>query len=213
MLSGQTPWVGPGAKPPSSPRCGQDVRVSSATARPHRRPQDPSGAPRSRPLPGRVALLRPRELLVAALLLALLGAAVFVTHIRHGSFELDDWGVLSLVHYPPSHGGALSTLWRYYSLRPGEVAYYAVVDSLLGYHAHAQLALAAALLVGEIVALFALLRMLGLDTLGALFIAGLALVLPRRQPVVVGDPRPRHPHEQQEQARSGCQDQLPISNG
>jgi hypothetical protein len=109
---------------------------------------------------------------------AVLGGAAFVGHVRHGGFYYDDWGVLSVVRFPPARAGALQALWRLYGRRPGEVVWYAALEGVLGSHPHWQLALAGALLVAEVVCLFALLRRLGMATLAAGAIAALVLLFP-----------------------------------
>jgi hypothetical protein len=120
-----------------------------------------------------------RELLCAAACFIVLGLAVFAGHIRHGGFYYDDWGVLSVVHFPPRAGdGALHALWPFYGSRPGEVLWYALLESVLAFHVHQQLALAALLLILEVLCLFALLRRLGLDTLAAGAIGALVLLFP-----------------------------------
>ena len=120
-----------------------------------------------------------REVVLVAAALALLGARVFYLHIRHGGFYFDDWGVLSVVHFPPHHGdGPLAALWPYYSQRPGEVAWYALVDSTLGFHASLQLTLAAVSLWAEVVVIGVLMRVVGVAALHAALICALVLVFP-----------------------------------
>jgi len=120
-----------------------------------------------------------RELAAAAGFFTVLGLAVFAGHIRHGGFYYDDWGVLSVVHFPPHQGdGALQALWPFYGSRPGEVVWYAVLDSVLAFHVHQQLALAALLLILEVLCLFALLRRLGMAMLAAGAIGVLVLLFP-----------------------------------
>jgi hypothetical protein len=114
---------------------------------------------------------------LAGLGLAALAAVMCVTHIRHGGFYFDDWGMLSVVN-SRGPGGSLHQLWQYYGQRPGEVLYYAFLSSAFGYHAHAQLAFAALVLVVEATCLFAVLRRLRLDTLDAALMAALALAFP-----------------------------------
>jgi hypothetical protein len=119
------------------------------------------------------------ELGLAALVLGLLAVVTFGGHVRHGGFYYDDWGVLGIVQFRPQHiHSAVGSLWPYYSKRPGEVLWYALVDSTLGFHASLQLALAAATLMLEVLAVFALMRMLGLALLHSLLICALVLVFP-----------------------------------
>jgi len=142
----------------------------------------PARSPSGRALARRLLAAHPlggRELALAGLLLAVLALVTFIGHIRHGGFYYDDWGVLSIVRFPaPSVHGALSALWPFYSKRPGEVGWYALVDSTLGFHASQQLILAAAMLTLEVLCVFALMRMLGLATLHALLICALVLIFP-----------------------------------
>jgi hypothetical protein len=118
------------------------------------------------------------ELAVAAVVLGVIALVTFGGHIRHGGFYYDDWGVLGIVQFRPPGHSAIGALWPFYSKRPGEVVWYALVDSTLGFHASLQLALAAATLTLELVAIFALMRMLGLAFLHALLICALILVFP-----------------------------------
>jgi hypothetical protein len=120
-----------------------------------------------------------RELALAGLGLSVLALATFIGHIRHGGFYFDDWGVLSIVRFPAHNvHSALSALWPYYSKRPGEVAWYSLVDSTLGFHASLQLILAGLMLTVEVVCVFAVMRMLGLATLHAVLICALVLIFP-----------------------------------
>lgn len=111
-------------------------------------------------------------------LLALGGLAVFADHVFNGGFYYDDWGVLSVVRFPPLHGGALHGLWLLYGRRPGQVIWYAALDGVLGFHAHEQLALATALMVAEVLCLYALLRRVRMTRLAAGAIAALVLLFP-----------------------------------
>lgn len=106
-----------------------------------------------------------------------LGLAVFADHVAHGGLYYDDWGLVSVVRFPP-HSGALAALWRLYGRRPGGVAWYAALEGALGFHPHWQLALAAGLVVGEAVCLFALLRRLRMPVPAAAAIGALVLVFP-----------------------------------
>jgi hypothetical protein len=124
------------------------------------------------------AALTGRELATCALGLGLLAAVTFLSHIRHGSFYADDWGVLLLVKFGPAHSSVIHTLFQYYGRRPGQVLWYAVLESVFGYNAHLQLTLAALLLVGEVLCVYALLRTLGMVVLHAALIAALLLVFP-----------------------------------
>ncbi len=111
-------------------------------------------------------------------LAALAGLVVFCVHILHGGFYYDDWGVLSVVRFPPLHGGALHGLWLLYGRRPGQVLWYAALDGTLGFHVHAQLALAAGLMVLEVACLFMLLRALEMSRTAAGAICALVLLFP-----------------------------------
>jgi hypothetical protein len=118
------------------------------------------------------------ELAVAALVLGVIALVAFGGHVRHGGFYYDDWGVLGIVRFRAHGQSAIGALWPFYSKRPGEVVWYALVDSTLGFHASLQLALAAATLTLELLAIFALMRMLGLAFLHSLLICALILVFP-----------------------------------
>jgi hypothetical protein len=106
------------------------------------------------------------------------GLAVFAVHVADGGFYYDDWGVLSVVRFPSVHGGALHGLWLLYGSRPGQVLWYAAFDGTLGFHVHAQLALAASLMALEALCLFVLLRALGMARAGAGAICALVLLFP-----------------------------------
>ncbi|HEY7892029.1 MAG TPA: hypothetical protein VIC05_07455 [Solirubrobacteraceae bacterium] len=122
--------------------------------------------------------LSAKELLVCAACLSMLAALAFAGHVSHGGFYYDDWGVLSVVRFPPPHASALHGLRLLYGRRPGQVLWYAALDGLLGFHAHLQLALAAALMTVEAICLFALLRRLGMQRLAAGAISVLVLLFP-----------------------------------
>jgi hypothetical protein len=125
----------------------------------------------------RGAALTRIELAVISLGIAALAAVAFLGHIRHGGFYADDWSVLSLVRFH-GHGSVLQTLAHYYGRRPGQVLFLAALDGGLGYDAHLQLTLAAALLAIEVICLYALLREIGMVTLHAALISGLVLIFP-----------------------------------
>lgn len=110
--------------------------------------------------------------------MVLAGLVVFASHVLDGGFYYDDWGVLSVVRFPPSHGSVLHALRLLYGRRPGQVLWYAALDGVLGFHAHLQLALAAVLMVAEAACLFVLLCRLGLERLAAGAIAALVLLFP-----------------------------------
>lgn len=120
-----------------------------------------------------------RELALCASGLGGFALAMCLSHIRHGGFYFDDWWVLSLVR-SPAHGiaRAIHDLWPYYGQRPGQVAYYALVEPLLGYRSQLQLGIAAGVLIGEGTLLFALLRRLALPTAHAALIAVLVVAFP-----------------------------------
>jgi hypothetical protein len=147
--------------------------VGSASRRPAR---VGALAPRAR-LQAILVASRRHEGAVCAVALTLLSLAISLAHIRHGGFYYDDWPALALTRFPP-HGGLLHGLWLYYGQRPGEVLYYAALESLFGYNASAQLALAALMLAALGTCLFALLRRLGLAALEAGSICALVIVFP-----------------------------------
>ena len=109
--------------------------------------------------------------------LAALALLVCAGHIRHGGFYYDDWGVLALGRFPPA-GGLLHGLWLYYGQRPAQVLYYAAFDGLIGAHAAARLAVAAAMVVLQASLLYVLLRRVGMRIWEAFACAALCLAFP-----------------------------------
>src|SRR4051794_14839894 len=123
-----------------------------------------------------------RELVLAAALLALLGAVVYGPQVAHGGFYWDDWQNAANVHFSREPGlfGALdqSTERPVFGYRPVLTALLVLQYEALGLHVHAFVAMAA--LYGAITAwaLFLLLRTLGLAAREALVPALLLLVFP-----------------------------------
>ncbi len=118
-----------------------------------------------------------RELLACASAAALLAVLMCSGHILHGGFYYDDWSLAALARFS-APGGLLHGLWLDYGQRPGQVAYYALLDRAFGLQAAPRLALAAAMLVLEVTCLYALLRQLGLAARDALAMAALTLLFP-----------------------------------
>jgi len=109
--------------------------------------------------------------------LGLLAFVMCAPHIGSGGLYYDDWSLLALARFP-APGGLLHSLWLDYGQRPGQVLYYAALDSVIGMHPGARLALAALMLVLEASCLYALLRWLDLAVRDAAAIAVLLLVFP-----------------------------------
>jgi hypothetical protein len=124
---------------------------------------------------------RPRALrggtLLCALGLGLLATGFCAAHVRHGGLYYDDWSLVALGRFP-GPGGLLHSLWLSYGQRPGQVLYYAALDTAFGAAPSPRLALAAAMLALQATSLYALLRCLRMRALHAAAIAALALVFP-----------------------------------
>jgi hypothetical protein len=143
---------------------GQAVAVTARLAR------DPvKWATRSRELRG--------EVLLCAVGLGLLALLMCSVHIRNGGFYYDDWSLIALGRFP-GPGGLLHSLWLDYGQRPGQVLYYAALDSAFGSAASPRLALAAAMIVLQATCLYLLLRNLSVRARDAAAIAALALTFP-----------------------------------
>lgn len=121
-----------------------------------------------------------KELLLALLGFAVLGALAYWTHFRHGGFYSDDWvDVASTLHR--SSGGASATL-NYYSelfpYRPGLIIYVPLKYWVLGESIAAQLALAVALAAVVSWLVYAILRKFAVPPVHAWMIGALALIFP-----------------------------------
>ena len=122
-----------------------------------------------------------RELGAYAAALGVLTVAVFLSHVQHGGFVLDDWSNRTSYLYGGHHGafGFVSAfLDQLPGSRPGLSAYTVLTQQLFG--AHMKLHLAFAVGVGWLlsVELYLLLRLARLAPLHAGLIATLVLLLP-----------------------------------
>jgi len=128
---------------------------------------------------GRAALAA-REVVVAGVLLAALGALVFAPHVRSGGFQTDDWSTAAVYRFAPAPRYENAARFQRSILggRPlmarAQPLPHAVFGGRFGWH----LALAVALGVLASLACFTVLRLAGLAPLYALGAAGLALVFP-----------------------------------
>jgi len=133
------------------------------------------------------------ELTLALLLLVLVGAAGFGSHVIEGGFVMDDWSNLAKTQYlasccgPGSTGQGLRDLPTVAGnmLNDGPAGYHLgltvvapIAHFLLGIHMGYHLALALALGVAMSACLYALLRVLGLAALHSAVIAALVLLFP-----------------------------------
>jgi hypothetical protein len=134
-------------------------------------PPDAAGFPRVR-----------RDLVTAALALALLGALVFGPQVIHGGFYWDDWQNAANVQFTGHPGlfGALdqATERPVFGYRPVLTALLAIQYEILGTHKSLLLALALLYSVSTAWALFLLLRTLGVRAREAIVPAALLLVFP-----------------------------------
>jgi hypothetical protein len=141
-------------------------------------------APRTARLRGALltrALPTARELAVYAGALAVLSVIVFLSHVQHGGFVLDDWSNRTSYLYGRHHGvfGFVTAFFdRLPGSRPGLRSYQVLSAQLFG--DHMKLYLAFAVVVGWVlsVELYLLLRLARLAPLHAGLIATLVLLLP-----------------------------------
>jgi hypothetical protein len=119
------------------------------------------------------------ELGLLGLLLALLAGLIFSVHIRQGGFYYDDWSQSSAALFHAD--GPLNLLLPTY-INPGNrpllLAYLSIAHDLLGLHQHAYVALTTVAALGPSLALFLVLRMVGLERLHSGVIAVLVLLFP-----------------------------------
>ena len=109
-----------------------------------------------------------RELALAGALLAALGALAYGPHAAEGGFVSDDWENAATTADPPDGRGFLGPIdLRTFAYRPLLALVIPLPHLLFGDAAWAHLALAAALAVVAAVAVYALLRTLGLEPLHA----------------------------------------------
>ena len=122
-----------------------------------------------------------REVGLAALGLAVLDAAVYGSHVADGGFYWDDWQLAGRERFPVLEGaGQVDGVFDHVLLgyRPGLGVLLPAVHALLGAHPWAHLLLAQVIAVAMCLAVFAVLRELGVERWSALAVAGLALVFP-----------------------------------
>jgi hypothetical protein len=123
-----------------------------------------------------------RELVLAAALLALLGAVVYGPQVAHGGFYWDDWQNAANVHFTREPGliGALdqATERPVFGYRPVLTGMLVLEYKALGLDKHLFLAVAALFGVLTGWALYLVLRTLGLTRIEAAFPAALLLVFP-----------------------------------
>jgi hypothetical protein len=117
------------------------------------------------------------ETLLCALGLGVLALLMCAGHIRDGGFYYDDWSLIALGRFPGS-GGLLHSLWLDYGQRPGQVLYYAALDSIFGSAASPRLALAAVMVVLQGTLLYVLLRSLSVRVRDAAAVSALVLTFP-----------------------------------
>jgi len=121
-----------------------------------------------------------REAALAAVILALLGAAVFAPHVRSGGFYSDDWATASTYRFsqPPRYLNAARYQRAILGGRPVLALSQPLSHAVFGTRTELHLALAVALGVLVSLGLYLLLRAFRIEPLHALAIAGLALVFP-----------------------------------
>jgi hypothetical protein len=117
------------------------------------------------------------ETLLAAGGLLILAAIAFLPYIHRGGFMYDDWQeqAVSKLH---GFGSLFNYVIDITPRRPLGALYFSIVHTVLGTHEHFHLALAAGLRALVSLALFAVLRELDFDRVGAGAAAALALLFP-----------------------------------
>lgn len=122
-----------------------------------------------------------RELALAWSALALLGILIFLPHVLHGGFYLDDWWNAALTLHN-SHGNSFGNVAGSFAettlFRPMLVLYVPLTYWIFGMHMWLHLAWAAFLGIGVSALLYAVLRTLRLPWIHALAICALVLVYP-----------------------------------
>jgi hypothetical protein len=127
--------------------------------------------------PSRVSI---GEISLAFFVTLVVGFALYLTHIRHGSFYYDDWANAADTAYPPHHGwaGAISWYWKMFGFRPVVALYVPTLHEIVGLHEHWFIAWSVFLLCLMAATLYLVLRTLRLSPLQAITIAILAEVIP-----------------------------------
>lgn len=122
---------------------------------------------------------RRKELLIALLAFAVLGALAYWSHFRHGGFYSDDWAdIAATLHGSGGVSGTLSYYSELFPYRPGLIIYVPLKYWVLGADPAAQLALAVALAVAVSWLAYGILRKLSVPPIHAWMIGALALVFP-----------------------------------
>lgn len=151
-----------------------NVNAGATTAAPPEMPHadDP---PRPTPAHGRWAY----ELATCVVLLAALGWLVFGRHILRGGYYTDDWSIETQVLFHP-HGpfGLLLSPSVNPGNRPLLLLYPSLVHILLGQHQHAYIAFSVLTAIALSIALYFVLREIGVGRPHALAISGLVLIWP-----------------------------------
>lgn len=140
-------------------------------------------APRSRHASALLSRTAPtvREVAACGVLLGALTIAVFLPHVQHSGFVLDDWSNRTAYLWHSPHGpfgwltGFVDGIGR---SRPGSVTYNVLTQGLFGMHMKLYLALAAGLGWLVSVLLYSGLRLARLAPLHAAAIAALVLLFP-----------------------------------
>jgi hypothetical protein len=122
-----------------------------------------------------------KELLFAWAALAALGVALYLPHVIHGGFYLDDWGNASGVLFDPGGNSFSQVIERYVDFtvfRPVLVLYVPLTYWIFGLHMWIHLAFASFLAIAVAALLYAVARELRLPWVHALVISALVLAYP-----------------------------------
>jgi hypothetical protein len=120
------------------------------------------------------------ELVVGALFFVVLGLAVFLPHITHGGFWLDDWSNASAYEFSahPRYPNAVGAIEDYLGGRPVLALALPIPHALFGTHSSLHLALALGLGILTSWLFFLLLRTLHMPAFHAGIISALTLLFP-----------------------------------
>jgi hypothetical protein len=121
-----------------------------------------------------------RNLLWATILLLATGAAAFGWFVDHGGFYSDDWATAATYHFAhaPRFWHSVATEAHTLGGRPVLAALLPLPHAIFGVHPALHIAFGVVLVVATCVCFFALLMLLGLESLDAFAIAVLALLFP-----------------------------------
>ena len=118
-----------------------------------------------------------REVATVFLLLGILAAAVFGSHVLKGGFYNDDWSFSVIYRFAPGFFDAVAGMtWQWF--RPVTMVYWPLTHALFGLETSLHLAWAIALAVLVSVLLYLLLRTLRMERVHAGVIAALVLLFP-----------------------------------